>query len=884
MATTTLVESQKSVSLRINTPLGENAVIMESFQGQEILSQPFEYTARLVSNNPQISFDDLMGKLVTISIDCHGHTRYFNGVVGQFKQLITAKHNDDNATYYEAKIYPLFWMLKFVQDCRIFQNKTPMEIIKIILNENAVRDFKDVTRTCGNKAREYCVQYNETAFDFVSRLLEEEGIFYFFEHQNNKHILVFGEDSSAYSACEVYEEAAFEIAQPSADFLGHITACHLKQQVVSKSHTLNDYNFTLASTNPLSKSFGQGEGGEIYAYPGHYDQEDKPEKSQLETFAKLQLEKSEAPHKAIEGTSTIPFFLPGHRFTLKGHPRADANREYVLHTVEHACHMDGRLQPQGNVYQNAFQAFPSTTPFRPPSRTRKPRIYSTQTARVTGPENEEIWTDKYGRIKVIFHWDRLSPADQESSCWVRVAEGWAGNNWGILFTPRIGMEVVVTFIEGNPDRPLVIGSVYNSDNMPPYLPEQPTKSTIKSRSTKGGEGFNEFRFEDLKGSEQIYLFSQKDRDFRVKENVTDWIEKGSYWFWIDQGSREMTIGGTNGVPKTTPEGQALPAGIGDDNLTMLSGSKTAKLLGQGASYNMIIPDGHHFLQIEKGTKYTIGGELNEFIKIEQGKHETHILQGEQHTVINQGNSLSYIETGNYTVGITSGNLSQEIVTGNMLFGVTSGDIMSYVETGMAGISVTTGTIKCLIQQGNYIFRIKEGNSDSKINQGNETLHILQGNQTLKIDQGNQETQISVGNRSIKVDSGNEDHFVNGNYDHHVVQNYSLKVDGNLSIIVTGTTKIESVGSIDISTPQSIRISAGESINMSAGMSLTQEAGTTITQEAGAEMTLSASLEMEMNALSITQTAEMAYNVEAGAEASITAGANMTITAATVFIA
>lgn len=887
MTATTLVTSQQEISLKIRTPLGDDVVIMESLYGREYLSQPFEYKAKIVSTNAQISFGDLVGKSVTVWIDCQGHARYINGVIGQFTQLITARQNDDNATYYEAKIYPSLWMLKFVQDCRIFQNKTPMEIVKAVLQENGVHDFKDMTRTCGNQSREYCVQYNESSFHFISRLLEEEGIFYFFEHEEDKHTLVFGDDSSVYPACEGYREAEFEMARPEGGFLGYVTACHLKQHVVSESHSLNDYNFTLASTSLLSRSAGQGEGekGEIYAYPAHYDHEDKPEKSRLETFAGLELQKDQALQKEIEGTSTVPFFAPGHRFTLKGHPRDDANRDYVLHTVEHSCHMGAsKLHREGLIYQNIFHAFPSDTLYHPPSRTPKPRIYSTQTARVTGPENEEIWTDKYGRVKVCFHWDRLSKKDQESSCWVRVAEGWAGNNWGVLFTPRVGMEVVVSFIEGDPDRPLVIGSVYNSDNMPPYLPEQPTKSTIKTRSSKGGEGFNEFRFEDLAKSEQVYLFAQKDRDFRVKENATDWIEKGTYWLWIDQGNRESIIGGTNGAQKTTPEGQTLPAGSGDDNLTLLSGSKTVKLLGQGAAYTMTIPDGDHFLQIDKGAKYTIGGQLNEFIRIEQGNYDKYLLQGNDQMVIQQGNQGSYVVKGNVTTGITEGNLSQEVVTGNMLFGVCTGDLMSVVETGMLGASVTTGTMKNLIQTGNYIFRIEQGNSDSKIEQGNQTVQIEQGNQTTKIGQGNQHVEITVGNRSIKVAEGNQDHFINGSHTHHVTQNYILTVDGNLTIVVTGTTMIESEGDINMSTPANIRLSAGENVNISAGMSITQEAGMNITQSAGMAMTFNADLEMALNAMSITQSVEVMYSVEAAVEATLTAGANMSIMAPLVSIA
>ncbi|MGI4851098.1 MAG: type VI secretion system tip protein TssI/VgrG [Janthinobacterium lividum] len=875
MTQTSLVESQESISLRIDIPFSDTAdtVIMEHLQGQEEISQPFEFTIRLASKNPLLSYKNFLGKLITISIHSDirdiqsdlqnnriyqfdneseeqprdKNVRYINGIVGQFTQLITATPGDDNATHYEAKIYPSLWLLKFGQDCRIFQNLTAMEIIKSVLTENNVLEVKDLTRTCGNEKREYCVQYNESCFDFIHRLLEEEGVFYYFDHRRDKHTLIFGDDPSAHTAYAADEEAQMIQTQTTQPFMGYITSCSLKHQVVPKTTTLKDYNFTLASTDPLSKSTGYGEGGEVYQYPAQCDHEDKPDKKRLEALALLQLQRDEAPHEAIEGSSTIPGFMPGYWFRLLGHPRPDANRQYVLQTVHHICDMAARPNREENLYYNTYQAFPAKIPFRPSKRTPKPRIYSTQTARVTGPENEEIWVDKYGRIKVLFHWDRLSKADQESSCWVRVAEGWAGNNWGILFTPRIGMEVVVTFIEGDPDRPLVIGSVYNSNNMLPYLPEQPTKSTIKSNSSKGGEGSNEIRFEDLKDSEQVYFHAQKDRDARVKQNTTDWIESGSAWLWIDKGNREAILGGIEGVAKTTPKSQELPAGVGDDNLTLLKGQKTTKLLGQGTSYNVILTEGDHFVQIDKGDKYIMGGQVNEFIQIDQGNFNKLIKSGDRSAVTYDGNVHDYIVNGHKTVGITSGSLSQEVINGSMLMGVDQGSLMEVVESGSIGRSITQGSMSDLVDQGNYKFEIKQGNADYKLSQGNET------------------------------------HTINGSYTQDVSQNHTLTVGGNLTIVVKGQTKIESVGDINFSTPNNIDLSAGRNVNVSAGMSIAQKAGMNISQSAGMSTNISADLEMSFNAMTINQNASIAYNLEAGAESSLKSGAMMSLTAALVTI-
>jgi type VI secretion system secreted protein VgrG len=860
-------------------------LVLQEFHGIETISEPFEYTALMISDDPAINFSEMVGKAVTISIDCHDKhssttqtestrqdfedlssqgkaptTRYFNGVIGEFTQLHTAHKNDDNVTYYEAKIYPQFWMLKFTQDCRIFQNQSAIDIVKQILRENGVIDIEDKTKSCGRTPREYCVQYNENSFDFVSRLLEEEGIFYYFKHLHGQHTLVLGEATSDHEDCPGAKTADFEKAVAGVDYFNKLVTCKVLERVVPKSHALVDYNFTTASTKLSSLSNGTGLGGKVYAYPGLFDHEDLPKQAKMETISTIRIQADELPSKSIDATSTIPFFAPGFKFQMKGHTRKDVNKLYVLHTVIHEANITGGPGLHDNHYRNQFTAFPFSIPYKSRLKTPKPKIYSTQTARVTGPKNEEIWTDKYGRIKVRFHWDIQSKGtevgkkgqsgdevkdeqdqsenqnsqegdnskdEQDSSCWVRVAEGWAGNNWGILFTPRVGMEVVVTFLEGNPDRPLVIGTVYNSNNMPPYLPEQPTKSTIKSRSTKKGpDGFNELRFEDLKSSEEVFFHSQKDLTIRVNETVNDWIKRGSYWWWIDRGNREVVLAGEDdSVPKTTPKGQDLPAGIGDDNLTLLKGSRTMQLKSeQNANYNVLINHGDRFLEIEEGSNLELLNKGDYFIQQKEG------------------NSDHFIEKGDATLTLEKGNLHTHLTEGNMTSHLTKGDHSLVISEGNDYKQLTNGDATFLVQSGLFFEEIKN-NYTTIIDEGNLVLTVSQGTQAITV-QGDQTVDLKA-NQTIKVA---------GNVEESITGNYTLKIDGNFEISVGGTVTIQSTGAATVKSDATVTI----------------ESGAEMTLNAGAAMTIAAAGDKNVSAASITITSEGTTTLESAGETTMNA--------------
>jgi len=383
---------------------------------------------------------------------------------------------------------------------------TAPDIIKKVFSDAGFTGFTD-SLTATYASREYCVQYMETSFAFVSRLMEEEGIFYFFTHDSSSHKLVLADDTSAYLPCPGLTTATMKKEAWNGEDI--VTSCTLEQQVVVGQYKADDYNFLTPSTDLTATASGSDTSRSVYEYPGIYTTT-----SDGESRTSLRLSALEVPAKVVRGTGYCWAFRPGYKFTLAGHSRDDANTEYVLEWVSHRA-------DENTLYANSFEAASSSMVFRPPRVTPRPLIHGSQTATVVGKSGEEIWTDQYGRIVVQFHWDQIGQNDEKSSCWIRVAQGWAGKQWGSIFIPRIGQEVVVSFLEGNPDRPMVTGCVYNATQTVPYtLPDEQTKSTTKTNSSKGGGGFNEFRFEDKAGSEEIFIQAQKDMNVTVLNDQT----------------------------------------------------------------------------------------------------------------------------------------------------------------------------------------------------------------------------------------------------------------------------------------------------------------------------------------------------------------------------
>lgn len=505
--------SSQALNFSLKTPLGEDELIVSSFSGTECISSLYTYTCNAWSTNPEIDFDAIIEQPVSLSILLPDNSkRYISGYVNRINQ--TSQGTD--LTNYQLRIVPWLWFLTQRANCRIFQDNTVPEIIQQIFDDRGYSGLYTLALDGSYQKREYCVQYRETDFNFVSRLMEKEGICYFFKHGDGENTLILGDSAAAHKPIVPAGDVAYYLAHDTVKRHEGVVNFSFQQSVRPTAITLQDFNFKTPSTD-LEVNNQKTDDRELYDYPGEY-----PERSIGDTYAKIRLEEERSIHKVYSGETTSRRLAAGSTFKMTDHPRNTYNILYLLTSVS----ISASQHETDTTFTSYFECIPADTPFRPQMVTHIPAVYGLQTAIVVGPSGEEIWLDPYGRVKVQFHWDREGKYDEKSSCWVRVAQNWAGKNWGIVFHPRIGQEVVVQFIEGNVDRPLITGRVYNEEQMPPYeLPANSTQSTIKSRSSKGGmpDNFNEIRFEDKKGEEHLLIHAEKDQMIEVENDETHWV-------------------------------------------------------------------------------------------------------------------------------------------------------------------------------------------------------------------------------------------------------------------------------------------------------------------------------------------------------------------------
>ena len=598
--------TQDNQYFKVSTPLGKDKLIFRHLQGNEKLSELFEYTVEAVSETNNLAFDNIVGKPVGVTLEfTNSYKRYIHGIATAFTQAKSDKTPDaeTHLTVYHVTLRPWFWFLTLTKNCQIFQNMSTPEIIKAIFKELGFSDFKDSLKGTYTK-REYCVQYDETAFSFVCRLMEDDGIFYFFEHSESKHTLVLADDLSVHQNVIGYNKIRFWEIYESSNPEDVIHKCFVSQQTLPAKYAIDDYHFETPSTDLKTEVTGKSTSKmRIYEYQGYQGGIDTT--SAADKVANTRIQSFEWQKKILFGESYCIGFGAGGKFTLEKHPRKDLNAEYVIYALSISANL--------TEYSNSFQAIPATVQFKPIVSTSKPRIAGLQTAVVTGPKGEEIYTDKYGRIKVQFHWDQKGKKDEQTTCFIRVNQSWAGKAWGRLFLPRIGQEVLVSFVNGDPDRPLVIGSVYNAEQTVPYaLPANKTKSTLKTRSTlKGGtEDFNEIFFEDKKGEELFYQHAQKDMHIMVEHD------------------RQKTVG--------------------NDEVNKIKKNRTTT-----------IEEEHETLTVEKGNRFVYVKTGNETHEV-KGTRSVKVTGNETHT--NEANFTHEVK-GNYKLKIM-GTLAIE-VTGNM---------------------------------------------------------------------------------------------------------------------------------------------------------------------------------------------------------------------------
>ena len=516
------------------------------FDCVEGVSRLFRCNLLLASTDDSIALDGVVGKKGTLTITRGGKPRYIHGMVLRCQQ----RESQNEYTVYQVVLVPEVWRLAYRKDCRIFQKKSIKEIIARVLKDAGITDYSFRAKGAPQR-REYCVQYRESDWDFVCRLLEEEGYCYFFEHKAGQHILNMANDASFFPDITGKSAVPFHVPDSKMAAREHVFRFFFSEVVQSSKITLCDYNFE----KPMLEMEVDREGNkhkdlEVYDYPGRYE---LPEAGKQ--LAGIRLEQAQAMVKSGEGQGDCTRLSAGHVFSLEKHPRGDFCDKYMVTRVHHfgtkgTMDLEAGMQDQRCAYSNTFHCMPKKVPYRPPRTTRKPHVQGVQTAVVVGPPGEEIHTDEHGRIKVQFHWDREGKNDEKSSCWIRVSQVWAAQGWGAVVIPRIDQEVIVDFIEGDPDRPIVTGTVYHAQNVPPYpLPDDKTRTTIKSNSSIGGGGFNELRFEDKKGQEELFTHAEKDQVEIIKNNRTATIgndravtiEKGDDTLTVQKGQRTVTV-------------------------------------------------------------------------------------------------------------------------------------------------------------------------------------------------------------------------------------------------------------------------------------------------------------------------------------------------------
>ncbi|MES2673809.1 MAG: type VI secretion system tip protein TssI/VgrG [Pseudomonadota bacterium] len=567
--------TQKNRSISVSTTLGDDTFLLRSFSGKDTLSCLFEYQIELLSNKGDIGPTDVIGEQFVIVIN--GDTpRYFSGYVRSFTRLAQLAQGFYS---YKAVLVPWFWFLTQRSDCRVFQQKTVMEIVEEVMTHLGFRDF--AFNLVGNYPKiEYCVQYNETDFDFINRLLEHEGIYYYFSHIKGQHKLVFCDHKTTHTYLEPKE-------------LEHSSGSRASEKIFDWEHrhqyfpgkwVQSDFDFEKFSGSLLTERetispFKNAKAYELYHYPGDY--KNTTDGNRLAT---VRMEKEELKSDIIHARSSYAHVEIGKLFTLLSDEMdSDNKKKFLVTEILHHVVEGSYLENDTNVpYSNKFTCISESLNFRPPLITPKPKIDGVQTALVVGAQGDEICTDKYGRIKIQFPWDRYGKRNDASSCWVRVASQQAGNKWGVVGIPRVGNEVVVTFIEGDPDRPLVIGSVFNNENMPPItLPAGKNQTGMKSQSTGGAAGQNGFCVDDTKGNEAMNIHSSYNCNFTVDNDLSTAVVNNATYS-VDVNLSE-TVGADHSLSVVANQKISVGADqtesvTGNQNLTV-AGNQTESITG-----------------------------------------------------------------------------------------------------------------------------------------------------------------------------------------------------------------------------------------------------------------------------------------------------------------
>ena len=657
--------------LSIETSLGAGVLVVEHIAFHETLSEPFSLEIDLLSSQPDLDISSLVGDTVNVAIDIEdGSVRYLNGYVTH----MTSVDGFDQLARYHVTVRPWLSMLSSRKNSRIFQNQSVPDIVKGLFREHGFADFDDSLSTDYSQL-EFVVQYQESDLAFVSRLLARAGIYYYFKHEKGRHVLVLADSLSAHHAVPGYEKVPFHprgSPTPSSDEC--INSLQIVHQWQSGAYAGADYDFERPRANLLVRQQASARhklgDGEVFEYPtGHLVASDG------QAYVRARLEAIQSGVEVIHGSGNVRGLGAGNLFLLTDHPIEAQNIQYLITSAA----LDATNNPHetgGSTQENechfSFSGIDSSVPFKPALATPAPRVQGPQTALVVGQSGAEIWTDKYARVKVQFHWDREGANNENSSCWVRVAQLWAGSGWGGIHIPRIGQEVIVDFLEGDPDRPIVTGRVYNADNMPPYdLPANQTQSGIKSRSSAGGSpsNFNEIRFEDKKGSEELFVQAEKDHNTTVKNNQSLTVA----------ANRTKSIGGDETVSVSGNRTET----VGKDETITIAGNRTESV---GKNESITIGQNQ---TLSVGASRSVSVAASESISIGAAQSETVAVS----KTVSVGAAYS----------LDVGAASSEAVGGNK--SVTAGGNLS--ESAGGGVSIDAGKDVAISAGKNFTLQAAE---------------------------------------------------------------------------------------------------------------------------------------------------------------------------------
>lgn len=632
--------------LSITTPLGKDELLLTDISGIESISSLFEFHLTALSENTDIEAPKLINKSVSFSIN-NSTPRVFNGIVSHFSY---GEIKSNGLREYHLTVVPWTWFLDRNENRRIFQNKNCKDIVSQVFSDLGFSDFD--FRAAGGQPREYCVQYGESDYAFVMRLLAEEGYACFYTHEEKKHTFVIVDQMSAYAESEHTNLTYSKGNSPDAEINSWVHNYAFKKG----EWVLNDYNFKEPNKNLVATSTSKSKFDKNNQF-SHYDYSSLYDFSSGSKLANARMDAEEADADTITGSSSCSSFSAGQFFKLDKHEAKSEQGKYLLLSVQHHASDMSYFASQGGDehYSNNFNSIPLERTYRPAMIYDRPVMYGPQSALVTGPSGEEIYIDEYGRIKVQFMWDREGKKDENSSCFVRVMQAWAGNGWGSSFIPRIGQEVIINFLDGDPDRPIVTGAVYNGNNKPPYSSK--TQSGIKTHSTKKGsaDNYNEIRFEDKKDGEQIYIHAEKDLDTQVENNETLTVDNDRTKTIKHDENSTINNNRNKRVDKNQTES------IGENKSIDVGKNHTESI---GKNLDITVAENHNesigknmTITVEKDLKETVNGQYVEAVSKEYGlKAKTITMEADKQIILKTG-SAQIVMKSNGDITISGKNIN-----------------------------------------------------------------------------------------------------------------------------------------------------------------------------------------------------------------------------------